>query len=174
MEVFDSLNCLKEIKKNSKKIPMSEMIIVNKYELLDALEMIKKSLPIELEEAKKVMEYKNTILIEANREAETLLKEAQEYVSNQVNSHEVTKQAESGAEELMNRARINARELRIGAREYSSNLLLELQAQLEMSQEKLIENLENDYNIFLKTIQQEYRESIGSIKGNMEELKKLK
>lgn len=174
VEVFDSLNYLKEIIKNSKKIPMSEMIVLNKYELLDAIEMINKNLPLELEEAKKIMEYKNSILLEANREAEAMIKDAEEYVSHQVTDHEIAKQAEGAAEELMNRAKLNARELRIDAREYSNNLLLELQEQLEMSQEKLIENLEDSYNIFIKTIKQEYKEKIESIKGNVEELKKLR
>lgn len=174
VEVFDSLNYLKEIINNSKKIPMSEMVIINKYDLLEAVEMIKKSIPLELEEAKKIMENKDTILLEANREAEVLVKEAKEYVSQQVTSHEITRQAESAAEELMNRARANARELRIGAREYSSNLLIELEEQLEISQEGLIQSLDNNYNTFLKAIEHEYKDKIQSINGNMAELKKLK
>lgn len=173
VEIFDSLNYIKEIIKNSKKIPMSEMIILNKYELLEAIEMIKKSLPLELEEAKKVIEYKNNILLEANREAEVLVREAEQYVNQQVTDHEITKKAESSAEELINRARLSARELRLGARDYSSNLLEELQERVELSQDELIENLENHYNTFLKTIQQEYRGKINSIKVNMEELKKM-
>lgn len=174
MEVFDSINYLKEIIKNSKKVPMSEMVIINKYELLETLEMIKKNLPLELEEAKKIIESKNEIFLGANREAAAIVKEAEEYVSKQVNTHEITIKAENAAEELINRARVNARELRIGAREYSSNLLIELEEQLENSQEELIHNLDNSYNAFINKIESSYNNKIQSIKENMEELKRVK
>lgn len=174
MEVFNGLNYLRDIINKSRKVPMSDMVVVNRQDMLDAIEMIKKNLPTEILEAKKLIENRNEIIIDANKEAEVVVKEAEQYAAGRVTEHELTMQAKKAAEEMLNNARINSKEIRIGARDYANELLLDLKEQMEVSGYKLIEDIQEDFNNFAKSIQKEYRSRIETIREGMEELKKYK
>lgn len=174
MEVLKSINSLKEMSRNAKKLPMSDMVLINKYDLLEVLEDIRKKLPLELEEAERLLGQRNMLLQEAKMEADAIIKEAEQGAKQLLAEHEITKKAQATSEEVTERARLNAKELKNSAKEYSLTLLNDLEEQLELSQVRLVKNLEDNYNAYIKFINHEYRDKVESIKENIEELKKYK
>ena len=70
MEIFTFLETLEDILENSKKLPFTDKVIVNKEELVEIIQEIRLKLPDELKQAKWVKEERQRILEEAQKEAE--------------------------------------------------------------------------------------------------------
>ena len=71
------------------------------------------------------------MLAEAKREAERVVKEARDQQARMISEEEVTKQAERGAEEIIEDARAREREIRLGAEDYADDILNTLEVNLE-------------------------------------------
>ena len=65
MEIFTLLEALEELMDESKSIPLTNKVLVNKEEVLDLIKEIRLKLPEELKQAKWVKEERARILAEA-------------------------------------------------------------------------------------------------------------
>ena len=79
-------------------------------------------------------------MIEAQKEAEAITKEAEDYIKKMVDENEITKNAYLQAEEILKRAQENAREIRLGTNEYADSILYKLQKQLSELQNTIENN----------------------------------
>ena len=79
-------------------------------------------------------------MIEAQKEAEAIAKEAEDYIKKMVDENEITKNAYLQAEEILKRAQENAREIRLGTNEYADSILYKLQKQLSELQNTIENN----------------------------------
>ena len=77
MEIFTLLETLEEILENSKTIPVFNKSLINKEEMLEIIKEIRLKLPDELKQAKWVKEERQRILLEAQKEADGIVKEAE-------------------------------------------------------------------------------------------------
>lgn len=71
------------------------------------------------------------MLAEAKREAERIVKEANDEQLRLVSEQEVVKQAENHAEDIVEEARAREREIRLGAEDYADDILNTLEVNLE-------------------------------------------
>lgn len=174
MEVIENINALLAIIRDSKKIPFSDNIIINKDEITEIALRIKKCIPGELEEAQRTINERYEILIEARKEAEAIIKDAEAYARDQVMAHEVTKQAEKLSEEIVYKARINAREVRLGAKEYSKELLTDVNNILKKDGDDFLNSIEKNFEAFMRNFEGELKEKIESIQENIKQLENYK
>ena len=77
MEIFELLENLEDIIERSRNLPFSGKGIVDKDEILDLIKEIRLKLPDELKQAKWVKEERQRILVEAQKEADGIVKEAE-------------------------------------------------------------------------------------------------
>ena len=77
MEIFQLLDNLEDLIENSKKVPLSDKSMIDKEEILEVLKEIRLKLPDELKQAKWVKEERERILAEAQKEADDVVKEAE-------------------------------------------------------------------------------------------------
>ena len=77
MEIFTLLETLEDILEKSKKLPFTERSVIDKEEFLEIIKEIRLKLPDELKQAKWIKEERQRILEEANKEAEDVVKEAE-------------------------------------------------------------------------------------------------
>ena len=91
MEIFTLLETLEETIENARKMPLTNKGIVDKDELLDLIKEIRIKLPEELKQAKWVKEERTRILIEAQKEADDIVKEAENRIIAMIDEHEITK-----------------------------------------------------------------------------------
>lgn len=127
MEIFTLLESLEEILENGKGIPFSNKILVDKEEVSEILENIRLKLPDELKQAKWVKEERQRIIMDAQKEAESIVKETENKIISLVDDHEITKQALAQKEEIIDSADKVAREITVGTREYADALLERLE-----------------------------------------------
>lgn len=91
MEIFTLLDNLEDLIENSKKVPLSDKCIIGQEELLDLIKEIRLKLPDELKQAKWVKEERERILAEAKKEADDVVKEAENRIISMIDEHEITK-----------------------------------------------------------------------------------
>lgn len=117
------LDELEDILDSSRAVPFTGKISVDKDVIYEIINEIRMRLPNELKQAKWVIEERNKILIDAQREADEIVKNAEERVVKLVDEHEVTKKAYEQATNIMENSKRAAKEMRIGATEYADEVL---------------------------------------------------
>ena len=131
MEIEEILASIEEILEQAKSVPFSDKVLVDREELFDLITDIRLKMPTEIEQSKWVLEEKNRIIVDAQREAEAKLKEAEEERAKMINEHEVTKKAYSQAEEIVENAKRVSKDMRMGAKEYADDLLMQIDDQMK-------------------------------------------
>ncbi len=129
--VLQLLDELEEILDNSRAVPFSNKVSVDKEEIYDIISEIRMKLPNELKHSKWVVEERNKILIDAQKEADEIVKNAEDKVLRLVEDNEVTKKAYDQAAAIIDSAKKTAKEMRLGAIEYSEGMLSEAESKLK-------------------------------------------
>ena len=111
MEIFTLLDTLEDILDKSRNLPFSGKTIVDKEELLELLKEIRLKLPDELKQAKWVKEERQRILVEAQKEADDIVKEAENRIIAMIDEHEITKKAYDQKEEIIETENEMSREI---------------------------------------------------------------
>ena len=118
-------------------------------------------LPNEINQSKWVIEERNKILVDAQKEADEMLKEAEVRLSKLVEEHAVTQKAYEQAAEIMDAAKKSAKEMRLGAIDYADDVmgvaeqrLREMQDSIEQENRKLIEFYKENINVIFDNRQE--------------------
>lgn len=131
MEIFTLLETLEEAIENGKGIPFSAKCLVEKEELLDIIKEIRLKLPDELKQAKWVKEERARIMVEAQKEADDIIKEAENRIISMIDEHEITRQAYEQKTQIIEIANEKAREISNGTKLYADNILEKVEVVLE-------------------------------------------
>ena len=131
MDVLKLLDEIEDIVEAGSGIPFSQKVMVDKLEILDMVNEIRIKLPDEIKLASWIKEERKRILADAQEDAENLLSEANFKLEEIIDEHEVTNLAEERAQEILTKAKINAKEIRLGAIEYADGLLEDTQENLK-------------------------------------------
>lgn len=126
MDLLSALNELEELIETSGKIPLTRKVVVNEDRLLDLLDRIRTTVPEEIRQAKWIIQEREKVMNDSQKEALRLLEDAQKQVEKQADESEVARKAKDIAEEIVVRAEDRARELREGARSYADDVLTNL------------------------------------------------
>lgn len=140
MDVLKLIDEIEDIVEAGSGIPFSGKIMVDQGEILEIIKEIRIKLPDEIKQAAWIKDERQRILAEAQKDADTLMEDAEYRLKELVGEDEITKTANSRAEEIISKAQANAKEIRIGSREYADSLLLETQESLKEIIELLNDN----------------------------------
>ena len=130
MDVLKYVDDLEDIVETSSTIPLRGKIMVEKEEILDLLENLRRDLPLELTEATQIRKDKDLIIKDAHKEAEKIIQGARAQADQLVAEDELVRKANARAQELMDTANNESNQIRIGARDYADKLLEQTQVQL--------------------------------------------
>ena len=139
MEIFTLLETLEDIIENAKSIPFTEKVIVDKDDILDLIKEIRLKLPDELKQAKWVKEERGRILVEAQKEADGIVKEAENRIISMIDEHEITRKAYEQKAQIIETANEMSREISKGTKEYADNILEKVEGVLQEAL-KTVEN----------------------------------
>ena len=131
MEIFTLLETLEEAIERSKTIPFSGKCMAEREEILDIIKEIRIKLPDELKQAKWVKEERGRILVEAKKEAEDIVKEAENRIISMIDEHEITRKAHEQKAQIIETANEMSREISKGTKDYADNLLAKIEVVLE-------------------------------------------
>ena len=140
MEIFTLLETLEEMLENSKTIPFSDKGIIDKEEMLEIIKEIRLKLPDELKQAKWVKEERQRILVEAQKEADDIVKEAENRIISMIDEHEITRKAYEQKAEIIETANEMSREISKGTKDYADSILQNIEVALQNALETIQNN----------------------------------
>ena len=112
MDVHAKLDELTALVENARAMPMSASCVVNRTEVLEHLDDVRRLLPDELAAAENVLQDKRAVVAQGQAEAEELLEAARAERARMVSKTEVMREATREAEELLDAARADAERMR--------------------------------------------------------------
>ena len=128
MEIFTLLETLEECLERAKNVPFTQKGIVDKEEILDIIKEIRLKLPDELKQAKWVKEERARILVEAQKEADGIVKEAENRIISMIDEHEITRKAYEQKAQIIETANEMSREISKGTKD---NILEKVESALQ-------------------------------------------
>lgn len=149
MEIFTLLDTLEDILDRSKHLPFTEKGIVDKEEILEIIQEIRLKLPDELKQAKWVKEERGRILQEAEKEADDIVREAENRIISMIDEHEITRKAYDQKAEIIETANEMSREITKGTKDYADGILENLENainDINISIAKALETIEQNRN----------------------------
>lgn len=139
MEIFTLLENIEDILEKSKNVPFSNKTMVDKEEILEIISEMRLKLPEELKQAKWIKEERQRILVEAQKEADDIVKEAENRIISMIDEHEITKKAYEKKAEIIETANEMSREISKGTKDYADNVLNGIEVALQEAL-KIIQN----------------------------------
>ncbi len=140
MDIEKIIESIEEKIDSCPTIPFWGRGIIDKDELLDMLQEMKNKLPEELSQAKWVNNERQRIINDAQKRAETMVRETEEKIAAMVNEHDITQQAYAKANQIVDSAQQNSREIRLGANQYADDVLRALEEELIKTAEAIRAN----------------------------------
>lgn len=134
MEILQMIDMLEDKIEQSKTIPLLNRALIDKDELLAAIEELRLNVPDDIKQARLIKEERKRILAEAQAEADEIVAGGKEKMQKLVDEHEVTRKAYEQANQIVAAAQKNSRELRMGARQYVDSLFADTDAKLTKAQ----------------------------------------
>ena len=104
MKTEKLLEDLEVLIESSSRIPMTTKRMVEEDEIMRIIDSIQESLPLELEESRRIVADKDKVLADAQRQAETLIDQAKDYIAKLTAESELVKQAQEQANQIINAA----------------------------------------------------------------------
>lgn len=130
MNILNLLDLLEDELEKGGTLPMIGKSLINREKCLDIIRDIRLNIPEEMKQAEWVKKERQRILVEAQKEAETVIKEAEYRINTLVDENEITKKAYQASREIIESAQNNAKDIRLGAKEYADVLLQEIDTYL--------------------------------------------
>ena len=173
LNVMELLEYLEEILENAPKVPITGKAMIDTKEFEEVIEQIRNYLPDELKKAKWVMGEKDRILEDAQKEYQNVKKETMEMMRQNIENHDMVKEAKLRANEIIALAQRDAKAIRIGSREYSTEILSQLDKEIEEKKLQLIQSMQDSFEKAAKEIDENMTKSSDTIKENINELRNM-
>ena len=166
MEIFTLLETLEDVLEKGKSVPFTNKTIVDKDELLDLIKEIRLKLPDELKQAKWIKEERQRILLEAQKEADEVVKAAENRIISMIDEHEITRKAYEQKNEIIETANEMSREITNGTKEYADGLLNNTEKILADT----LSNLEKNMSEAMNLMQMSIEDTIKTVQTSRKEL----
>jgi cell division septum initiation protein DivIVA len=118
MDIHAKLDELTALIETARAMPMSASCIVNRIEVLDRIEDLRKMLPGELTTAQQILDDRGAVIAEGRAEAEQIVEEAKAERARLVGKTEIVREATREAEALVEAARSDAERMRVEIDDY--------------------------------------------------------
>ena len=117
--IEEIITTLYEMVQDAWSLPLgNEKCVVERDKVLDLLDEISNQLPGELKQAKTIVESRNEVITNAKREAENILKQAEQRAKQMISREEITRQAAKQADEMVKAAQQKIKELKQVTNDY--------------------------------------------------------
>jgi len=118
VDVNVKIDELIEIVESARAMPMSASCVINRSQVLDLLDELRKGVPEEMDRAKRVLADRESVVAEGRREADRLLERTRSERESIIGNTDVSREARGAAERIMAEARREAEQIRTDADDY--------------------------------------------------------
>ena len=130
MDIMALIDRIEEIIDNAGGVPFSSAKRVDPDKVYEIIDEVRAQYPDELKQARWIVKERQEMLEEAEKEANRILEEARDRAQALANETEVVRLAEAQAADILDKARTQEREIRLGAEDYADEMLANLEVNL--------------------------------------------
>lgn len=130
-DLHNTLDELEALLDDAPHVPLTGRALVDLDRVFALIDKLRKEIPEGVQQAQRVIRDRDRILAQAREEAEAIVKESQGYAEKLTRESVITQRAEEEANRILDEARREGREVRLGAREYAAEILEKLEANLQ-------------------------------------------
>ncbi len=132
MIIDDILDMMDDLLDSAASVPFSvKKSIIDCDQMRDYINEIRLNLPQEIKQAKLIVRDRQSIMTDANKEADSIIRRAEDRAKVIVSNDEITKQAKLKATDIINQAQSRARELKNAANKYIDDVLVKTEECLQ-------------------------------------------
>lgn len=130
--IDDILDMMDDLLDNASSVPFSvKKSIIDCDQMRDYINEIRLNLPQEIKQAKLIVRDRQSIINDANKEADGIIRRAEDRAKVIVSNDEITKAAKAKAVEMINQAQGKAREIKNAANNYIDGVLVQAEECLQ-------------------------------------------
>lgn len=138
MQIEDALNLLDEMIDCSWSLPLSGgRCVIDAEQARDIIDTIRITLPEEFQRAEALLEEREKIIADAQKEGEEIVRQAEERARVILDEHEAVKAAEQRASNIMSQTQTRSREIRMATTHFTDTILKQTEDSLAHSLEEL-------------------------------------
>ncbi len=115
---------------NARKMPLTSQIILEQATILDLIDQLRVAIPEEVRQARRINQESDRVLGRARDEAEQIIGAAQEQAALLLQDQSILREAETKAQDILDRAQGKSEETMRGADEYAADVLVRLESDL--------------------------------------------
>ena len=130
IEINLLLDRLEALLVESRQFMLTSNVLVDRDRCFDIINQMRVSIPEEVKKSKRIYQERDRVVAQANEEAERILALAREQAIDLVAEHEIAKQSADKAQVVLERAQREAQEIVMGADEYATSVLRDLEQHL--------------------------------------------
>ena len=159
--IEDIISALYDMVQDARALPLgADKCILERDKVLDTLDEVIAQLPTELKQARMIVESRNELVNQARREAETLIRQAQEKANQLVEQEAIYQEAKRQCREMVEQTQNRMAELRKASNDYMDDALRRTEEAIAMA----LEDVQDTRAKFKALIEnQEKRASAASI-----------
>ena len=122
--IDDIIGALYDLIQDARAMPLAaDKCIVERDKVLDMLDEIIAQLPAELKQSRTIVESRNELINQARREAETIMRQAQEQARQMISKEAIYMEAKRRSEELVGQTQNRVIQIRKAGNEYMDDAL---------------------------------------------------
>ena len=134
--IEDIISALYDMVQDARGVPLAaDKCIVERDKVLDMLDEIIAQLPAELKQARTIVESRNELIGQARREAESVIRQAQEKANQMVTEETIYQEAKRQCQEMVLQTQSRMAELRKASNDYMDDALRRTDEAIAMSLE---------------------------------------
>ena len=134
--IEDIISALYDMVQDARALPLgADKCILERDKVLDMLDEIIAQLPVELKQARTIVESRNELIGQARREAEALIRQAQEKADRLVEEEAIYQEAKRQCQEMVLQTQSRMAELRKASNDYMDDALRRTEEAISMSLE---------------------------------------
>jgi cell division septum initiation protein DivIVA len=130
MDIMALVDRIEESMDAGRSVPLARGRLIDTDKVYEIIDEIRGSFPDELKQARWIVKERQEMLEEAEKEANRILEEARDRAQALANETEVVRLAEAQAADILDKARTQEREIRLGAEDYADEMLANLEVNL--------------------------------------------
>ena len=134
--IEDIISALYDMVQDARALPLgADKCILERDKVLDMLDEIIAQLPGELKQSRTIVESRNELISQARREAETLIRQAQDKANQLVEQEAIYQEAKRQCREMVEQTQTRMAELRKASNDYMDDALRRTEEAIAMSLE---------------------------------------
>ena len=134
--IEDIISALYDMVQDARALPLgADKCILERDKVLDMLDEIIAQLPVELKQSRTIVESRNELIGQARREAENLIRQAQEQAQKMVAEEAIYQEAKRQCQEMVLATKNRMADLRRASNEYMDDALRRTEEAVAMSLE---------------------------------------